>query len=59
MSPIRTAITRARGPLFKFLTEGSIHNTTGSKADRVVTSTKKGHRELPNREPNRSASHDD
>lgn len=32
MSPIRTAITRARGPLFKFLTEGSLQNTTGSKA---------------------------
>ena len=43
MSPIRTAITRARGPLFKFLTEGSINNTTGSKADRVkLASTKKG-----------------
>lgn len=43
MSPIRTAITRARGPLFKFLTEGSINNTTGSKAARVkLASTKKG-----------------
>ena len=43
MSPLRTAITRARGPLFKFLTEGSIQNTTGSKADRVkLASTKKG-----------------
>ena len=43
MSPIKTAITRARGPLFKFLTEGSIQNTTGSKADRVkLASTKKG-----------------
>ena len=43
MSPIRTAITRARGPLFKFLTEGSIQNTTGSKANRVkLASTKKG-----------------
>ena len=43
MSPIRTAITRARGPLFKFLTYGSIQNTTGSKADRVkLASTKKG-----------------
>lgn len=43
MSPIRTAITRSRGPLFKFLTEGSINNTTGSKANRVkLTSTKKG-----------------
>ncbi len=43
MSPIRTAITRARGPLFKFLTEGSIRNTTGSKATRVkLISTKKG-----------------
>ena len=43
MSPIRTAITRARGPLFKFLTDGSINNTTGSKADRVkLASTKKG-----------------
>lgn len=43
MSPIRTSITRARGPLFKFLTEGSINNTTGSKAKRVkLASTKKG-----------------
>lgn len=43
MSPIRTAITRARGPLFKFLTEGSIQNTTGSKADRCkLASTKRG-----------------
>jgi phage terminase large subunit-like protein len=43
MSPFRTAITRARGPLFKFLTEGSIQNTTGSKANRVkLASTKKG-----------------
>ena len=43
MSPIRTAITRARGPLFKFLTEGSLQNTTGSKAKRVkLASTKKG-----------------
>ena len=43
MSPIKTAITRSRGPLFKFLTEGSLQNTTGSKADRVkLASTKKG-----------------
>lgn len=43
MSPFRTAITRARGPLFKFMTEGSLQNTTGSKADRVkLASTKKG-----------------
>lgn len=43
LSPIRTAITRARGPLFQFLTEGSINNTTGSKANRVkLASTKKG-----------------
>lgn len=43
MSPIRTAITRARGPWFQFLTEGSLQNTTGSKADRVkLASTKKG-----------------
>ena len=43
MSPIRTAITRSRGPLFKFLTDGSIQNTTGSKANRVkLASTKKG-----------------
>lgn len=43
MSPIRTAITRSRGPLYKFLTEGSLQNTTGSKADRVkLASTKKG-----------------
>ena len=43
LSPIRTAIARSRGPLFKFLTEGSLQNTTGSKADRVkLASTKKG-----------------
>lgn len=43
MSPGRTAITRARGPLYKFLTEGSLQNTTGSKANRVkLASTKKG-----------------
>ena len=43
MSPIKTAITRSRGPLFKFLTEGSLQNTTGSKANRVkLASTKKG-----------------
>jgi len=43
MSPFRTAITRSRGPLFKFLTEGSILNTSGSKAFRVkLASTKKG-----------------
>ena len=43
MSPIRTSITRARGPLFKFLTEGSLQNTTGSRADRMkLASTKKG-----------------
>ena len=43
MSPIRTAITRSRGPYFKFMTEGSLQNTTGSKANRVkLSSTKKG-----------------
>ncbi len=43
LSPIRTSITRAKGPLFQFLTEGSIQNTTGSKANRVkLASTKKG-----------------
>lgn len=43
LSSMKTAIVRARGPLFKFLTEGSINNTTGSKANRVkLTSTKKG-----------------
>ena len=43
MSPLRTAITRARGPLFKFLTEGSLQNTTGSRVNRVkLASTKKG-----------------
>lgn len=43
MSPFRTSITRSRGPLFKFLTEGSLQNTTGSKANRVkLASTKKG-----------------
>lgn len=43
MSPFKTAITRARGPLFQFLTAGSLQNTTGSKADRQkLSSTKKG-----------------
>lgn len=43
LSPIRTAITRARGPLFQFLTDGSLQNTTGSKANRCkLASTKKG-----------------
>lgn len=43
LSPLRTAITRSRGPLFKFLTEGSLQNTTGSKANRTkLASTKKG-----------------
>ena len=43
MAPIRTAITRARGPLFKFLTDGSLQNTTGSKANRQkLAATKKG-----------------
>jgi phage terminase large subunit-like protein len=43
MGPMRTSITRAPGPLFQFLTEGSLQNTTGSKADRVkLASTKKG-----------------
>lgn len=43
MSPIRTAITRSRGPLFKFLTEGSLQNTTGNKKDRQkLASTKMG-----------------
>ena len=43
LSPIKTSIVRARGPLFKFLTEGSLQNTTGSKANRMkLASTKKG-----------------
>ena len=43
LSPIKTSIVRARGPLFQFLTEGSLQNTTGSKANRVkLASTKKG-----------------
>ena len=43
LSPMRTAIARARGPLFKFLADGSIHNTTGSKANQaMLASTKKG-----------------
>ena len=43
LSPIRTAVIRARGPLFEFLTEGSLQNTTGSRANRVkLASTKKG-----------------
>lgn len=43
LSPIRTAIAMARGPLFKFMTEGSLQNTTGSRANRQkLASTKKG-----------------
>lgn len=43
LAPLRTAITRARGPLFKFLTQGSLQNTTGNRADRMkLTPTKKG-----------------
>lgn len=43
LSPFRTALARARGPVFKFMTEGSLQNTTGAKADRVkLASTKKG-----------------
>lgn len=43
LAPMRTAITRARGPLFQFLTEGSLQNTTGSRANRVkLAATKKG-----------------
>lgn len=43
LSPIRTAITRSRGPFYKLLTEGSLQNTTGSKANRMkLSSTKKG-----------------
>lgn len=43
LNPLKTAITRSRGPFFKFLTEGSLQNTTGSKANRVkLASTKKG-----------------
>ena len=43
LAPIKTALARSRGPFFKFLTEGSLQNTTGSKADRVkLASTKKG-----------------
>ena len=43
LAPMRTAITRSREPLFKFLTEGSLQNTTGAKANRVkLASTKKG-----------------
>ena len=43
LAPMRTSITRARGPLFQFLTEGSLQNTTGSKANRVkLAATKKG-----------------
>lgn len=43
MSPVRTSITRAKGPLFKFLTEGSLQNTTGSRANRMkLVATKKG-----------------
>ena len=43
LAPIKTALARSRGPFFKFLTEGSLQNTTGSRADRVkLASTKKG-----------------
>lgn len=43
LSPFRTALARARGPVFKFMTMGSIQNTTGAKSDRVkMASTKKG-----------------
>lgn len=43
LSPIRTSIVRSRGPMFKFLTAGSLQNTTGSRADRAqLASTKKG-----------------
>ncbi len=43
LSPMRTAITRSKGPLFQFLTEGSLQNTTGSRANRMkLASTKKG-----------------
>ena len=43
IGPIKTSITRSRGPLFQFLTEGSLQNTTGSKANRLkLASTKKG-----------------
>lgn len=43
IAPFRTAITRARGPLFKFLTQGSLQNTTGNRSDRQkLASTKKG-----------------
>lgn len=43
MAPLRTALARARGPYFKFMTSGSLQNTTGSKIDRVkLASTKKG-----------------
>ena len=43
MSPIRTAMIRSRGPLFKFLTDGSVHSTKGSKADKArLVSTKQG-----------------
>ena len=43
LAPMRTAITRSRGPLFQFLTEGSLNNTTGSKANRQkLASTKRG-----------------
>lgn len=43
LAPFRTALARAKGPVFQFMTEGSLQNTTGSKADRVkMASTKKG-----------------
>lgn len=43
MSPFRTAIQRSKGPLFKFMTQGSVHNTTGNRANRpLLASTKKG-----------------
>lgn len=59
LGPFRTAITRAIGPLFKFLTSGSIHNTTGNRADRqMLVSTKKGIENFFNKFFIRNCTHD-
>ena len=60
MNPIKTAITRAKGPLFQFLTEGSIQkNTTGSKVNRVkLASTKKGIENFLNRFDDRNKTYE-
>ena len=61
LAPMRTALARAKGPVLKFMTEGSLQNTTGSKADRRPRQDgqhKEGHRELPDEQPAGSAPDD-